>query len=339
MKKVKVQKAVGMVLGHDLTRIVPGSYKGAAFKKGHIIQEEDIPVLLDMGKENLFVLDIPRGRLHENEAAARIAQALKGEHLSLQGPSEGKISLTAQISGLLKVRVPELHRINLIPNIIVSTLHNHMVCAAGDTVAATRIIPLTIDEKSILRVETIGSQVGPVVSIKPFYRKRVGVVVTGSEFIKGRAPDGFEKFIGSKLKMNGCDIVKKEIVPDKVPIIAGAVKTMMDSGCNLIIATGGLSIDPDDVTRKGIRRAGAKIIFYGTPVLPGAMFLYARLKDIPVLGLPACVFFHKITLFDLILPLILAGEEPTRKQIAAMGHGGLCRDCPDCRFPVCPFGK
>jgi len=339
MKKVKVQKAVGMVLGHDLTRIIPGKFKGPAFKKGHIIQPGDIPALLDMGKENIFVLDIPRGRLHENDAAGRIAQALKGDHLSFQGPSEGKISLTAQITGLIKIRVPELHRINLIPNIIVSTLHNNTICTAGDIVASTRIIPLTIDEKSILRAETICSRSGPVVSIKPFMKKKVGVVVTGSEFFKGRAQDGFEEWVGSKLKVYGCEIIKKEIVPDKVSRIAGAVKTMMDSGCNLIIATGGLSIDPDDVTRKGIRRAGAKIIFYGTPVLPGAMFLYARLKDIPVLGLPACVFYHKVTLFDLILPLILAGEEPTRKQIAAMGHGGLCHNCPDCRFPVCPFGK
>jgi molybdopterin biosynthesis enzyme len=141
------------------------------------------------------------------------------------------------------------------------------------------------------------------------------------------------------LEANGCQIIRKEIVPDKVSIIAGAVKTMMDSGCTLIVVTGGLSIDPDDVTRKGIRRAGARIIFYGTPVLPGAMFLYARLKDIPILGLPACVFYHQITLFDLILPLIMAGEEPTKKEIAAMGHGGLCRNCSDCRFPVCPFGK
>jgi molybdopterin biosynthesis enzyme len=339
LKKVKVQKAVGMVLGHDLTRIIPGQSKGPAFKKGHIIQPEDIPALLDMGKENIFVLEIPRGHLHENEAAERLAKALEGNHLSFQGPSEGKISLIAQNSGLLKIRVQELHRINLIPNIIVSTLHNNTICTVGDIVAATRIIPLTLDEKSILRAETIGSRSGPVVSIKPFTKKKVGVVVTGSEFYQGRTPDGFEEFVGVKLKAYNCEIIRKEIVPDKVSVIARAIKTMMDSGCDLIMATGGLSIDPDDVTRKGIRRAGAKIIFYGTPVLPGAMFLYALLKDIPILGLPACVFYHKITLFDLILPLILAGEKPTRKEIAAMGHGGLCRNCPECRFPVCPFGR
>jgi molybdopterin biosynthesis enzyme len=339
MKKVKVQKAIGMVLGHDLTRILPGQSKGPAFKKGHIIQPEDIPTLLDMGKENLFVLDLPRGHLHENDAAERLAEALKGDHLSFQGPSEGKISLIASISGLIKIRVPELHRINLIPNIIVSTLHNNTICADGDTVAATRIIPLTITEKSILRAERICSQSGPVVSIKPFMEKKVGVIVTGSEFIKGRIPDGFEECVGIKLKAYGCDVIKKEIVPDKVSVIAGAIKTMMESGCNMIITTGGMSIDPDDVTRKGIRQAGAEIIFYGTPVLPGAMFLYARMGQIPLLGLPACVFYHKVTLFDLILPLILAGEEPTRKEIALMGHGGLCRNCPECRFPICSFGK
>jgi hypothetical protein len=339
MKKIKIQKAIGMVLGHDLTRIVPGSFKGVAFKKGHIIQEEDIPALLDMGKETIFVLDIPPGRLHENDAATRLAQALKGDHLSLAGPGEGKISLIAQISGLLKIRVPELGRINAIPNIIVSTLHNHTVCQSGDTVAATRIIPLTIDGKSILKAEAICSRSGPLITLKPFSEKRVGVVITGSEFYTGRVPDGFDDRVGGKLTAFGCTIARKEIVPDKVSQIAGVIQAMLDSGCNLIITTGGLSIDPDDVTRKGIRRAGARIIFYGTPVLPGAMFLYARIGSIPLLGLPACVFYHKITLFDLLLPLVLAGEEPTRREITAMGHGGLCRNCTECRFPVCPFGK
>ncbi|MBI4767192.1 MAG: molybdopterin-binding protein [Deltaproteobacteria bacterium] len=339
MKKVKIQKAIGMVLGHDLTRIVPGSFKGVAFKKGHILREEDIPALLDIGKETIFVMEIPPGRLHENDAAGRLAQALKGDLLTLIGPSEGKISLAAQTSGLLKIKVNDLARINLIPNIIVSTLHNNSLCLEGDTAAATRIIPLTIDEKSIARAETICSRSGPVVSLKPLSKKKVGVVVTGSEFYKGRVQDGFEDWVGKKLLAFECTIIRKEIVPDQVSRIAGSIKALIESGCDLIITTGGMSIDPDDVTRKGIRRAGARIIFFGTPVLPGAMFLYARLGEIPLLGLPACVFYHKVTLFDLILPLILAGEEPTRKEIALMGHGGLCRNCNECRFPVCPFGK
>ena len=339
MKKVKIQKAIGMVLGHDLTRIIPGRFKGVAFKKGHIIREEDIPALLDIGKETIFVMEIPPGRLHENDAAGRLAQALKGDGLTLNGPSEGKISLVAQFSGLLKIKVNDLARINLIPDIIVSTLHNNSICAEGDTVAATRIIPLTIDEKSIARAETICSRSGPVVSLKSLSKKKVGVVITGSEFYKGRVQDGFEEWVGKKLLAFGCEIIRKEIVPDKVSRIAGSIKVLIESGCDLIITTGGMSIDPDDVTRKGIRRAGARIIFFGTPVLPGAMFLYARLGEIPLLGLPACVFYHKVTLFDLILPLILAGEEPTRKEIALMGHGGLCRNCTECRFPVCPFGK
>jgi molybdopterin biosynthesis enzyme len=339
MKKIKIQKAVGMVLGHDLTRIVPGSYKGAAFKKGHIIREEDIPALLDMGKESLFVLDIPPGRLHENDAAQRLAEVLKGDHLSLQGPVEGKISLVAQMPGLLKIRVADLSRINSISNIIVSTLHNHSICSTGDIVTSTRIIPLVIEERKIVQAERICSRSGGVVSIRPFMKKKAGVVVTGSEFYKGRVQDGFEEWVGNKLLSYQCEMIRKEIVPDKVSLIAEAVKAMKETGCDLIVATGGMSVDPDDVTRKGIRRAGAKIIFYGTPVLPGAMFLYARMDGIPVLGLPACVFYHRVTMFDLVLPLILAGEEPSRREIAVMGHGGLCRNCPECHFPICPFGK
>lgn len=339
MKKVNVKKAVGMVLGHDLTRIIPGTFKGVAFKKGHIIQPEDIPALLDLGKETIFVLDIPPGQLHENDAAERLAEALRGDHITVQGPAEGKISLISRISGLLKIRVADLSRINLIPDIIVSTLHNNTVCQAGDTVAATRIIPLTIDERKINRAEAICSRSGPVVSIKPFIKKKVGVVVTGSEVYKGRVKNGFDDWVGNKLIAYDCEIAHRAVVPDKTVRISGAIKGMLESGCDLIITTGGMSIDPDDVTRQGIRQARARIIFYGTPVLPGAMFLYARIGKIPLMGLPACVFYHKVTMFDLVLPLILAGEEPTRKEIAAMGHGGLCRNCPECHYPVCPFGK
>jgi hypothetical protein len=339
MKKVKVEKAVGMVLGHDLTRVIPGSFKGVAFKKGHIIQPEDIPALLDLGKGTIFVLEIPPGHLHENEAAERLSTGLRGDHITLQGPSEGKISLIAQISGLLKINLPALTRLNLIPDVIVSTLHTHTVTTPEAPVAATRIIPLTIEEKHILRAEAICRQSGPVVSIKPLVPKKVGVVVTGSEVYQGRVKDGFDDWVGRKLEAFGCQIAQKINVPDDEKLISGAIREMVESGHEMIVTTGGMSIDPDDVTRKGIRRAGARIIFYGTPVLPGAMFLYARIGKIPVLGLPACVFYHKVTLFDLILPLILAGEEPSRKEIANLGHGGLCLNCPECRYPVCPFGK
>ena len=198
---------------------------------------------------------------------------------------------------------------------------------------------MTIDERSIVRAEAICARSGSILSVKPFLKKKVGVVVTGSEIYKGRVQNGFEHWVGDKLIAYGCEIIQRATVPDKVLRISKAIKEMLASGCDLIVTTGGMSIDPDDVTRKGIRQAGAKIIFYGTPVLPGAMFLYARIGDIPLLGLPACVFYHKVTMFDLILPLILAGEEPGRKEIAAMGHGGLCRNCTECRYPVCPFGK
>lgn len=339
MKKIKIKNAVGLVLGHDITRIVPGSFKGVAFKKGHVIRPEDIPALLDLGKESIFVLDIPPGTLHENDAAERLARALIGEHLALKGPAEGKINLQAEIKGLLKIKVPALNRVNLVPQIIVSTLHNHSVVQPGDPVAGTRIIPLTIAEKSIVRAETICARNRPIITLRPFLPKKVGVVVTGSEVYTGRVKNGFDRWVGDKLIAYGCQILEQKTVPDKVERISGAIREMVTRGCDLIVTTGGMSIDPDDVTRKGIRRAGAKIIFYGTPVLPGAMFLYARLGEIPLLGLPACVFYHQVTLFDLMLPVILAGEKPTRQEIAALGHGGFCRNCPECRFPVCPFGK
>jgi len=122
-------------------------------------------------------------------------------------------------------------------------------------------------------------------------------------------------------------------------MIVDEIQACINDGAELIVTSGGMSVDPDDVTRMAIAEAGAEDIIYGTPVLPGAMFLSGRIGHIPILGVPACGMFFKITVFDLILPRVLAGEKISRKEIAEMGHGGLCRSCKRCQYPVCNFGK
>ncbi len=241
MKKVSVHKAVGLVLSHDITRIVPGQFKGVGFKKGHVIRPEDIPALLDLGKESVFVLEIQPGILHENDAAYRLANALIGENLALQGPAEGKINFVAQIKGLLKIKVTALNQVNLVPRIIVSTLHNHSVVQPGNPVAGTRIIPLTIAEKAILRAESICARFRPIITLKPFISKKVGVVVTGSEVYTGRVQDGFDHWVGEKLAASGCQIIKRATVPDKAGLISQAIREMVETGCDLIVTTGGMS--------------------------------------------------------------------------------------------------
>ncbi len=339
MKKVKVENAVGMILAHDLTRIIPGKFKGPGFRKGHVVRQEDIAELLKIGKQHLYVLEYPENHLHEDEAALRIAPAISGPGLQWTDPVEGKSNIVSKVNGLLKIDVACLTRINKLGNLIVSTLKTNTPVSKGQTVAATRIIPLTIVKKKIEKLENLAAKGQPVIRVLAYRRMKVGAVVTGTELYNGLIANEFDKYLGRKISDYGSQVVETILAPDDPAKIANAVSQLKELGCELILATGGLSVDPDDVTPQGIKRSGAKIVAYGSPILPGAMFLYARLEDVPILGLPACVYYHKTTVFDLILPRMLAGDTLTRTEIAEMGHGGLCLNCKVCHFPVCPFGR
>jgi hypothetical protein len=337
-RTIRVEEAVGTVLAHDITRIVPGVSKEVGFKKGHIVRAEDVPELLKVGKKHLYILDLPADRLHENDAAKRIAAAVADPRLQQKGPHEGKISIKSPSDGLVKINTEGLLAINSLDGIVLSTLRTNFRCSQGQVVAGTRILPLTIDLAAIEAVEAIAKAHWPVIQVKPFRRLRVGAVVTGSEVYEGLVQDGFDHHVGRKITVLGSVLVRKILVPDDTRRIAAAIRELMDERCELILTTGGLSVDPDDVTRAGVREAGFNIEFYGSPVLPGAMFLFARDGRIPLLGLPACVFYHETTLFDIMLSRILADDPITIAEIAGMGHGGLCLQCKVCRYPVCPFG-
>jgi len=338
-QKIAVEDAVGMTLAHDLTKVIPGKYKGVPFPRGHVIGEEDVPRLLDMGKRYIYVLELLEGEIHEEDAARRIATAVAGPGLELEGPKEGRINLKTGSFGLLKLNSDLVEEINMIDDVVLSTLSNHAVCPEGTMVAGTKIVPLYTQEDNIRTVEELCRKQGKAVDLVPFEKKKIGVVITGSEVFEGRIKDKFGDIIASKVEPFGSEIIKTEIVPDDPDVIGRAIGDMHAAGSEIIVVCGGLSVDPDDVTKEGVAASGATIISYGSPVLPGAMFLYATLRDIPVVGAPACVLYDKATVFDLVMPLVLAGERVERRDIARMGEGGLCLRCPHCTFPVCPFGK
>jgi len=340
MKEVRVEDAVGMVLGHDVTKIVPGEFKGPGFRKGHVIKREDISDFLNLGKEHVYVIELKAGEIHEDDAALRLARAFSGTGIEWVGPREGKMSLLAKHDGLLSINVPFLEKVNSQKGIALSTLHDNTPSKKGMVVAATRIIPLAISERVILRVESLfGRREIRIVSVLPYQRKKIGVLVTGNEIYRGRIQDRFDDYVGVKVNRYGSTIIKKMVAPDEETFISQSLKELVEAGSDLILVTAGLSVDPDDVTLAGIRRAGADVKVHGSPVMPGSMFVYAHLGHIPVLGLPACVFHHKTTVFDLVFPRVLVGREITRKDIVRLGHGGLCLECSQCRYPVCPFGK
>lgn len=338
MKTVPVEQAIGTALAHDLTQIIPGEFKGSRFTKGHIITAEDIPVLLSMGKENLYVLDLGPDMLHENDAAQRLATAARGSGIDLSAIREGKVDLLAGRDGLLKVDRTVLTQLNDVEEIMFATLHTNQLVSQGQKVGGTRVIPLVVKEQVIITAEQLLRQT-VLIDVKPLRSFKVGLVTTGSEIFAGRIKDRFGPVLEQKFKALGSTIVRQILASDEEARIVGAIQALIAEGVDLIAVTGGMSVDPDDRTPASIRRAGAEIVTYGAPVLPGAMFMLAYLGDVPIVGLPGCVMYYDTSIFDLVVPRILAGEKPTRSEIKSLGHGGLCRGCKPCRYPNCSFGK
>jgi len=339
-KTIPVEQAIGMVLPHDITEIRSEEFKGRAFRKGHIIKAEDVERLKSLGKENIYVLELGEDDIHENEAAELMAAALAGPGTSISGePVEGKLNIVAAHDGLLKVEVEALYQFNLLGEVMCATLHNNTPVKQGEQLAGTRLIPL-VSKRGIVNVAVeIAEKAGGILRVAQLKQAKAGLIITGNEVFHGRIKDAFEPVLRQKLEKLGSEVIAVRFAPDNVETIAAEIKACLNAGADLIITSGGMSVDPDDVTRQGIARAGAQKIVYGSPVLPGAMFLVGYIGEIPVLGLPACGMFHKITIFDLILPRVLCGEKITRQDIARLGHGGLCRQCKTCVYPICGFGK
>lgn len=339
MKTIPVEHAVGTVLFHDVTRIVPGGEKGPAFRRGHVVREEDIPVLLDIGKANLYVFDPADGYVHEDTAAVRLSRAAAGQGIAFSEPGEGKVTLMADHDGLLSIDVEGLEGLNWIRDVSFGTIHGNQRVRKGRVLGGTRVIPLVVPEELLLEAEELCRKRGPVIEVKPFKAARVGVVTTGSEIYHGRIKDGFGPLLRARFDDFGSEVVDQVFVSDQVDTTAEAIVRLVREGADFIAVTGGMSVDPDDQTPAAIRRTGARIVTYGAPTYPGAMFMLAYLDDTPILGLPGCVMYYRASIFDLVVPRILAGEILERRDIVALAHGGFCENCATCRYPACGFGK
>ena len=339
MKLIDTRDAAGHVLCHDLTQIIPGTFKGPRFRKGHIVAPEDIPILLSMGKEHLYVWEKTPGMLHEDEAAERLRLLCQNEHMHPTPVKEGKIELIADCDGLFRVDVPRLNAVNDVEELMIATRHTDTAVRKGDKLAGTRVIPLVIQEE-ILRTAEERAGKAPLLSLIPWKLRTCGLITTGSEVAKGLIQDAFTPVIVDKLAACGITVTEHCLPGDGRAAITAAALDYHAKGVDLVLCTGGMSVDPDDRTPGAIKDTGAEIVSYGAPVLPGAMFLLGYFSDgVPILGLPGCVMYAKATIFDLLLPRIAAGVRISRSEITAMGHGGLCLGCAECRYPVCPFGK
>ena len=339
MKLIETKKAVGHVLCHDMTQIIPGVIKDARFRKGYIVKEEDIPVLLSMGKEYLYVWEKNDNMYHENEAALRLEQICKNDNMYASEVKEGKIELYAACSGLFLVDTDRLYDVNSEDDMIIATRHTNTAVREGDKLAAMRIVPLVIEKE---RLEGACRKAGetPILSLLPWKRKTCGLITTGSEVAKGLIEDAFSPVVEKKLAAFGIKVKEHFYPGDDMEAIRKAILSCKEKGLDMILCTGGMSVDPDDRTPGAIRESGARIVSYGAPVLPGAMFLLGYFEDgTPVMGLPGCVMYAKATIFDLLMPRIAADVPITRDELKKMGHGGLCLGCKECHYPECSFGK
>lgn len=338
MKLIRTEDAVGSVLCHDITQIIPGVTKDAVFRKGHIVTEEDIPVLLSVGKEHLYVWENQEGMLHENDAAEVLRRVCQGNYMTPTEAKEGKIELRADCDGLLKVDTKKLNQVNAMGQIVIASRHGNFPVKKGDKLVGMRVVPLVIEEEKMNRVEeTCGDE--PIFQILPFHKIKAGIVTTGSEVYHGRITDKFTPVVKNKLEEYGVEVLGNTLCDDDAKMVTGAIQDWMRQGAEMVVCTGGMSVDPDDRTPLSIRNASDEVITYGAPVLPGAMFMLAYNGEIPIMGLPGCVMYAKRTIFDLVLPRLAAGERLKEEDFTVLGEGGLCLSCEICTYPNCGFGK
>ena len=339
MQLVKTEDAVGMVLCHDITQIIKGVTKDAVFRKGHIIQPEDIPVLLSVGKDNIYVWENDDSMLHEDEAAEILRDMCMNDGMSASKPKEGKIELTAERDGLFLVDRERLRAVNSFGRMMIATRPGGVAVKAGDKLCGTRIIPLVIEKEAMAQAKAVAGD-APLLRLAEIKPKRFGLVTTGNEVYYGRIEDTFTPVIVEKLAQFGCEMAAHEVSNDDHEKITGIINKMLAEGVDMVLCTGGMSVDPDDKTPLAIKNTGANIVSYGAPVLPGAMFLLAYTADgRPICGLPGCVMYAKRTIFDIVLPYLLADEPVTADMLAGLGNGGLCLNCNVCHFPNCGFGR
>ena len=339
MKLIKTVDAVGQVLCHDITQIIKGVTKDAAFRKGQVIREEDIPVLLSMGKDNLYVWERDENMLHEDEAAEILRDMCINQNMSPTAPKEGKINLIAECDGLFIADTERLFKINSFGRMMIATLPSGIPVKKGEKIAGTRVIPLVIEKEVMEQAKALAGD-EPLLRLLPIKKKKFGLVTTGNEVFHGRIKDTFSPVVIEKMAEYGCELMGHEISDDDHERITASIHKLLDAGAEMVLCTGGMSVDPDDKTPLAIKNTGANIISYGAPVLPGAMFLLSYMDDgRPVCGLPGCVMYARRSIFDIVLPFLLCDEPVTEQMLAGLGNGGLCRNCPECHFPNCGFGK
>lgn len=339
MIKIRVEEAVGMTLCHDITKVIPGQFKGRAYQRGHVIREEDIEELIKIGKEHIYVWEENAGEIHEDDAAIRMSKAVSGSNILFAEPQEGKCVLKSTERGLFKINSVVLKQLNSMEGITIPSLPNNYKVEKGQKLSGVRIVPLVIKEEKIIDIEKICQSNENVFEVKPYKKLKVGIIVTGNEVYKGTIEDKFAPIIKSKVEYFDAEVLGKTHCPDDITKIDKAIKEYMGQQADLIILTGGMSVDPDDLSPGAMKNTGAEVVTYGVPVQPGNMFMLAYLESTTLMGVPGAAVYYKTTILDIVLPRVFAGDTLTKSDFAEMGEGGFCLNCEVCTYPRCYFGR
>lgn len=323
MRKVDFKNAIGNRLAHDICEIKGTDIKQVAFKRGHLITAEDEDYLLELGKQHFFILeDGDENLVHEEDAAHIMFETINNGDFTPSPVSMGKISFLAKTDGFLIVDKQLLTEFNCLGEISAASIPNMRYVTKGQEIASMRIIPLFTTDRKIEQIKSF-ARAQEIFKIAPIENTKIAQITTGSEVANGLIEDGFNPKLKEILNRYQLTIDEYQIVTDDKQQIKTKILEAKANGAELILVTGGMSVDPDDLTPGAIKAAGTNIITYGTPIIPGSMFLYGILDQTPVLGLPGAVIFEQQTAFDLLLPYALTNTPISNYQIMEMSVGGM----------------
>jgi len=323
IKKIRVEDAIGKPLLHDLTAILDSGFKGVRFKRGHVIREEDIDDLKNIGKDHIYVGSLDKNQVHEEDAIIAIADYLGNENIEVSEVSEGKINLTSKIDGLFVVNRPLLKKINMIGDYTLTSKRSYIKVNKGDKLVGARIVPLWTDKKQVEIALDLLEDKGPVFEVKEFRKLNVGCIITGDEVYYGRIKDAFKPVLLDKLSEYDCQVLDVKFLPDDIDKVVEAYNSFKEMKADFVIFTGGMSVDPDDITPRAIRQTGANVIVQGIPMQPGNMLMVAKDAGTYLMGVPGASIHSKITSFDYFLPRVFAGLNLKKEDFIDMAEGGL----------------
>ena len=327
------ERLVGWVLAHDV-RDAEGALLG---RKGDRLDAASAARLVAGSASEVHLIEMEAGDLHEDPAGERVARAVAGRGVTVRDSATGQWAIRAEHRGLLRVAIDDLAAVNGLEGVSVYTLFDGQVVDAGEVVGRAKVTPLVIAGSVVGEAEERLRQSGGCVVVRPFEARPVSAVAPGSLVPRVRAR--FEAVLREKLDWFGAPLTSLAYPEAESEAVGQAIEHAIAAGARIVVVAGANALDPLDPVFAAIERIGGRLLRAGVPAHPGSLLWVARVGSTPVLGMPGCGMFSQATLFDLLLPRLLAGETVGSDELAAYGHGGLLGREMAFRFPPYRAGR